>query len=95
MDLKAARWSEAILCKTKEKRKNRRGVDTGIKSIQWTLTPATTDTLGFYGVGFDPPLLFFVFLFRASSTAYGGSQARGLIGAVAAGLPHEPHPHGY
>ena len=25
-------------------------------------------------------------LFRASSVAYGGSQARGLIGAVAAGL---------
>ena len=32
---------------------------------------------------------FFVFcLFRAALTAYGGSQARGLIGAVAAGLCH-------
>ena len=31
--------------------------------------------------------LFIVFcLFRATSTAYGGSQARGLIGAVALGL---------
>ena len=38
-----------------------------------------------------------VFLsFRAAPTAYGGSQARGLIGAVAANLRHrnagsEPH----
>ena len=32
---------------------------------------------------------FFVFcLFRATPTAYGGSQARGLIGAVATGLHH-------
>ena len=27
-------------------------------------------------------------LFRATPTTYGGSQARGLIRAVAAGLPH-------
>ena len=32
-------------------------------------------------------LLFFN-LFRAASTAYGGSHARGLVGAVAAGLHH-------
>ena len=32
-------------------------------------------------------LLFFVFcLFRAAPMAYAGSQARGLIGAIAAGL---------
>ena len=32
-------------------------------------------------------IFFFVFcLFRAIATAYGGSQARGLIGAVAASL---------
>ena len=46
-------------------------------------------------------LFFFFCLFafpRAASAAYGGSQARGLIGAVAAGLHHnhsnagsEPH----
>ena len=33
----------------------------------------------------------FIYLFissRAAPAAYGGSQARGLIGAVAAGLPH-------
>ena len=36
---------------------------------------------------------FFVFcLFRATPTAYGGSQARGLIGAVATGLHHN-HSH--
>ena len=42
---------------------------------------------------------FYLFsLFRAESVAYGGSQARGQIGAVAAGLHHrhsnarsEPH----
>ena len=41
---------------------------------------------------------FFVLLFRATPSAYGGSQARGHIGAVAAGLHHshsnkgsEPH----
>ena len=33
--------------------------------------------------------LFFLFAFsRATPTAYGGSQARGLMGAVAAGLHH-------
>ena len=33
------------------------------------------------------PVLFFVFCsFRAAPAAYGGSQARGLIRAVAAGL---------
>ena len=31
--------------------------------------------------------LFFI-IFRAAPVAYGGSQARGLIGAVAAGLCH-------
>ena len=33
-----------------------------------------------------PPL--FCVLFRASPAAHGGSQARGLLGAVAAGLHH-------
>ena len=35
---------------------------------------------------------FFLFLlfFRAAPVAHGGSQARGLIGAVAAGLHHSP-----
>ena len=30
----------------------------------------------------------FILVFRAITVAYGGSQARGLIGAVAAGLRH-------
>ena len=34
-----------------------------------------------------PPISFFRF-FRAAPAAYGGSQARGLIGAAAAGLHH-------
>jgi len=49
-----------------------------------------------------PFIIFFFFLsfclFRASPEAYGGSQARGLMGATAAGLRHshsnarsEPH----
>ena len=33
-------------------------------------------------------IYFFSLLFRAAPVAYGGSQARGLIRAVAAGLPH-------
>jgi len=32
--------------------------------------------------------VFFFGLFRAAPTAYGGSQTRGQIGAVAAGLHH-------
>ena len=32
--------------------------------------------------------LLFFFLFRAAPLAYGGFQARGQTGAVAAGLPH-------
>ena len=44
--------------------------------------------------------LFFIFLtflplLRAVPTAYGGSQARGLIGAVAAGLSHSHSSSGY
>ena len=35
---------------------------------------------------------FFFFLFRAAPTAYGSSQARGPIGAAAAGLCHS-HSH--
>ena len=36
-----------------------------------------------------PPFFFFFFLlYQAASTAHGGSQARGLIEAVAAGLHH-------
>ena len=33
-------------------------------------------------------LFFFFFLFRDIPAAYGGSQARGEMGAVAASLPH-------
>ena len=33
-------------------------------------------------------LLFFFCLFRATPATYGGSQAKGLIGAIAAGLHH-------
>ena len=40
--------------------------------------------LGFCFLGF----FFFLSFFRATPAAYGGSQARGLIGAVAAGLRH-------
>ena len=46
--------------------------------------------------------LFIYCLFRAAPVAYGGSQARGPIGAVATGLHHShgkaglnPRPHGY
>ena len=35
-------------------------------------------------------LFFFFGVFRAASMAYGSSQARGQIGAVAAGLRHSP-----
>ena len=52
-------------------------------------------SLGFLRKYYD--FFFFVF-FRAASTAYGGSQARGRIGAVAASLHHShsnagPEPH--
>ena len=33
-------------------------------------------------------ILFFFWLFKAAPSAYGGSQARGLVGAVAASLCH-------
>ena len=61
----------------------------------------------FWKVSFQCPLkirenyvfrFLFFFRFRAASTAYGGSQARGLTGTVATGLYHshssagsEPH----
>ena len=37
---------------------------------------------------FSPPSFFLFLVFRATPTAYGNSQARGLIGATAAGLHH-------
>ena len=43
-----------------------------------------------YGVFFLFPFLFLFLLFRPAPTAYGSSQARGRIGAVAAGL-HQSH----
>ena len=51
----------------------------------------------FCGVGNREPLpvLFFFFFFvfsRAAPVAYGGSQARGLTGAIAASLRHS-HSH--
>ena len=38
--------------------------------------------------GTDFFFFFFFGLFRAAPMVYGGSQARGLVGAVAAGLHH-------
>ena len=43
---------------------------------------------GLGGLGLQLIFFFFFCLFRAASVAYGGSQARDLIGAVAAGLCH-------
>ena len=41
----------------------------------------------FYFLSLSLSFFFFVFcLFRAAPAAYGGSQARGLIGAIAVGL---------
>ena len=44
-------------------------------------TYSVSDTIHVY-------FFFFIFLFRAVPLAYGGSQARGRIGATAAGLRH-------
>ena len=42
---------------------------------------------GWWGAQIFPPVItFFFMLFRAAPEAYGGSQARGQIGAAAAGL---------
>ena len=38
-------------------------------------------------------MLISFFPFRAAPTVYGGSQARGRIGAAAAGLYHSSRPH--
>ena len=48
---------------------------------------ATTGTPGFH-IPFIFYFLVFLSFYRAVPTAYGDSQARGLIGAVAAGLHH-------
>ena len=40
----------------------------------------------FFCLGFVVVVVVVVLLFRAAPAAYGGSQARGLIGAVATGL---------
>ena len=49
---------------------------------QHASTPVHCDALGFF-------FFFFFFpFFRATPTAYGSSQARGQLGATAAGLHH-------
>ena len=75
-----AKRFHSILSLEKEKRKNRKTA---------SLLPGSLHL--FY---FISPLAFFFFfffcLFRAASAGYGGSQARGQIGATAAGL-HQSH----
>ena len=45
-------------------------------------------TVGFHSLySLLSTLFFFFFFFRATHAAYGGSQARGPVGAVAPGLP--------
>ena len=60
-----------------------------IPSVCWCQVFSTWDRLGWlYQNDSSSVLLYFFFfcLFRAAHTAYGGSQARGRIGAVAAGF---------
>ena len=53
------------------------------------LDDSHTDNAGQYYTWPNQVLFFFSFcLFRATPTAYGGSQAMGPIGAVATGLHH-------
>ena len=40
-------------------------------------------------------MIYYYFLFMATPATYGGSWARGRIGAVAAGLPHSHSHRGY
>ena len=55
----------------------------------WHLQSPSLRPLGSFAFSVFCFVLFFVFcLFRAEPTAYGGSQARGLIGAVATDLHH-------
>ena len=57
--------------------------------LDFRLLASRTEGINFCGLTQFVPLLFFVFcLFMAAPVACGGSQARGRIGAVAAGLPH-------
>ena len=58
----------------------------GTDAVRGSMIKSTISTLGFL-LGFF--VFVFVFgLFRAALAAYGGSQARGQIGAVAADLHH-------
>ena len=50
-------------------------------------TPELSSYISYY---ISPPP--FGFLFRAAPAAYGGSQARGQIGAAAGGLQYRPMP---
>ena len=48
----------------------------------------------FYKLSFFLSFFFFFVFFRAAPVAHGGSQARGLIRAVAIGLRHSQQQHG-
>jgi hypothetical protein len=59
-------------------------MDEDIYFFQWGSVMMIRQLIKLY---FKKSKLYFVFL-RVALTAHGGSQARGLIGAVAAGLHH-------
>ena len=54
----------------------------------WAVQAPLTRQVGRYEAQIQVPPPFVIFLFRAAPTEYGGSQARGLIGAVADSVHH-------
>ena len=66
------------------------GQDSHQNAMSFSVYPIRRQILSMFLFYFTLLLLSLCFLFRATSTAYGGSHARGLIRATAAGL-HQSH----
>ena len=91
-------WEVALEKAKRQKKKEPKGLFTrarrmpGAKPVKSFPKLIHLDILFYFFLFYLLLLLFFVFLLFlwAAPTAYGGSQARGLIGAVATGL-HQGH----
>ena len=65
-------------------------VDGHALNAKWDINPWMTGSHweGERGATFFKKIIIFFWLFKAAPMAYGGSQAGGQIGAIAAGLHH-------
>ena len=87
-------YASPLELQKKKKKKNKNKNKMSVLSDGWNIIiyngdwEMTNENKGIWSLGTAVLLFFFFCLFRAAPAACGSSQARGQIGAVAAGLHH-------